>query len=63
MDVDLNEAHVNWYPGGKLNVSENCIDRHVAAGRGDDVALIWEADEPGSTNITYNELLANVFLT
>jgi acetyl-CoA synthetase len=60
MDVDLKDAHINWYPGGKLNVSENCVDRHVAAGRGEDVALIWEADEPGSTNITYNELLANV---
>lgn len=60
MDSDLAEANINWYPGGKLNVSENCIDRHIAAGRGDDVALIWEADEPGSTNVTYNELLENV---
>ena len=54
------EAKINWFPGGKLNVSENCIDRHIADGRGDDVALIWEKDEPGSSNVTYNELLENV---
>ncbi|MGB5911607.1 MAG: acetyl-coenzyme A synthetase N-terminal domain-containing protein, partial [Promethearchaeia archaeon] len=36
-----------WFVGGKLNVAYNCLDRHVIAGNGDKIALIWEADEPG----------------
>jgi acetyl-CoA synthetase len=49
-----------WFVGGALNVSENCLDRHVAAGRGDRVAYHWEG-EPGDTRtITYAELLADV---
>jgi acetyl-CoA synthetase len=55
---DLPDA--KWFVGGKLNVSENCLDRHVAAGRGDKVAYHWEG-EPGDTRtITYAELLADV---
>ncbi len=37
-----------WFVGGKLNVAVNCVDRHVAAGRGDRVAFYWEG-EPGDT--------------
>jgi acetyl-CoA synthetase len=49
-----------WFVGGKLNVSHNCLDRHVAAGRGSKVAYLWEG-EPGDTRvITYTELLADV---
>src|SRR5258706_11142265 len=49
-----------WFIGGKLNVSENCLDRHVAAGRGAKVAYHWEG-EPGDTRTnTYAELLAEV---
>jgi acetyl-CoA synthetase len=49
-----------WFVGGQLNVSENCLDRHVAAGRGERVAYHWEG-EPGDTRtITYAELLADV---
>jgi len=49
-----------WFLGGTLNVSENCLDRHVAAGRGDKVAFYWEG-EPGDTRvITYADLLAEV---
>ncbi len=49
-----------WFPGGELNVSENCLDRHVAAGRGDRVAYHFEG-EPGDTRtITYADLLADV---
>ncbi|HEY8527823.1 MAG TPA: acetate--CoA ligase [Acidimicrobiales bacterium] len=49
-----------WFVGGKLNVSYNCLDRHVAAGRGDRVAYHWEG-EPGDTRtITYAELLDEV---
>ena len=49
-----------WFVGGKLNVAHNCIDRHVAQGRGDKVAYLWEG-EPGDTRtITYRELLDEV---
>ncbi len=49
-----------WFDGGTLNVSYNCIDRHVAAGRGDKVAFHWEG-EPGDTRtISYGELLVEV---
>ena len=47
-----------WFVGGELNVSYNCLDRHVLAGRGDKVAFHWEG-EPGDTRtVTYAELLA-----
>ena len=49
-----------WFDGGTLNVSYNCLDRHVAAGRGDKVAFHWEG-EPGDTRtITYAQLLVDV---
>ncbi len=49
-----------WFDGGTLNVSYNCLDRHVAAGRGDKVAFHWEG-EPGDTRtISYADLLAEV---
>jgi acetyl-CoA synthetase len=49
-----------WFVGGKLNAAYNCLDRHVAAGRGDKVAYYWEG-EPGDTRtITYAELLDDV---
>ncbi len=50
-----------WFAGGKLNASYNCLDRHVAAGKGDKVAILWEGDEPGkSSSHTYAELLDKV---
>ncbi|MFW9998809.1 MAG: acetate--CoA ligase [Candidatus Hodarchaeota archaeon] len=50
-----------WFVGGKLNVSYNALDRHVKAGKGEQIALIWEADEPGNMReFTYNELLKEV---
>src|SRR5262245_43201516 len=39
-----------WFVGGTLNVSHNCIDRHVAAGKGDKPAILWEG-EPGDTRV------------
>ena len=49
-----------WFVGGRLNVAENCLDRHVAAGRGDKVAIHWEG-EPGDTRtLTYAEMLTEV---
>ncbi|MFX0083330.1 MAG: acetate--CoA ligase [Candidatus Hodarchaeota archaeon] len=50
-----------WFVGGKLNVAYNCLDRHVNAGNGDRIALIWEADEPGQVRkFSYSELLKEV---
>ncbi len=58
LDWDLPFA--KWFVGGTLNVSYNCLDRHVDAGRGDKVAFHWEG-EPGDTRtITYADLLADV---
>src|SRR6267154_1717233 len=46
-----------WFVGGKLNVSENCLDRHVRAGHGGQVALHWEGEPGDSRAVTYQELL------
>ena len=57
-DTSFNEAdfHIRWYEDGVLNVSANCIDRHLAK-RGDQIAIIWEGDDPHqSRHITYREL-------
>ena len=55
-DWDYNEANINWFVGGKLNVSYNCLDRHLDT-RGDQVAIIWEGDDPEEDRqITYREL-------
>ena len=50
------DLHVRWFHDGTLNVSANCIDRHLAS-RGDRPAIIWEGDDPGDDRtITYREL-------
>ena len=57
---EWNLPYSKWFLGGRLNVSYNCLDRHVEAGRGDKVAIHWEG-EPGDTRtITYGELLDEV---
>jgi acetyl-CoA synthetase len=59
-DCDFNEGMISWFLGGKLNACENCVDRHVKD-KGDQTAIIWEADEPGQEKyITYRELQRNV---
>ncbi|MHC1725680.1 MAG: acetate--CoA ligase [Syntrophobacteraceae bacterium] len=50
------DVRIKWFVDGKLNVSANCLDRHLAK-RGDQVAIIWESDDPNvSRKITYKEL-------
>jgi acetyl-CoA synthetase len=57
---DLLSGQGSWFKGGQLNVSYNCIDRHLAT-RGEQIALIWEGDNPSeSANITYNKLHSHV---
>ena len=54
------DVHIRWFEGGKLNVSYNCLDRHLAT-RGDQVAILWEGDNPEEDRkLTYRELHAEV---
>lgn len=62
------DVSIKWFEGGELNITENCIDRHLAT-KADKTAIIWEGDEPTeSRHITYRELheqvcrLANVLI-
>ena len=60
-DFDFNEGKISWYKGAKLNVSYNCLDRHVEIGRGNDTAIIWEGNQPGTDKtFTYKKLLIEV---
>ncbi len=53
---DFKNGDIRWFEGGKLNVSYNCLDRHLET-RGDQVAIIWEGDSPDeSSEITYRQL-------
>ena len=53
---DTGHVDIKWFEDGELNVSANCIDRHLAT-RGDEVAIIWEGDDPqDDASITFNEL-------
>jgi acetyl-CoA synthetase len=58
--ADFTKGRFAWFKGAKLNVSFNCIDRHLKT-RGDQVAIIWEGDDPASdARITYRQLHRNV---
>ena len=58
---DYKKADINWFENGKLNVSYNCLDRHVEEGNGDVCALIWEGNNPSEDKrYTYRELLNQV---
>ena len=57
---ETGDLHVRWYADGVLNVTANCIDRHLET-RGDKAAFIWEGDAPGESHtVTYRELHAAV---
>jgi acetyl-CoA synthetase len=58
LDWELPFAH--WFPGGRLNVAYNCLDRHLEAGHGDRVALRWEGEPGDSRTITYRQLCDQV---
>jgi len=53
-------AWPTWFPGGRLNFTDNCVDRHVDAGRGGKAAIIWEGDDGQSRTLTYAELAVEV---
>jgi acetyl-CoA synthetase len=48
--LDWQEPHAKWFVGGRTNVSYNCLDRHLSAGRANKAALVWEG-EPGDTRV------------
>ncbi len=51
------DVSIKWFEDGELNASVSCLDRHIEAGRGDQVAIIWEGDDPNSdSKVTYAEL-------
>ena len=57
---DFVGANIKWFEGATLNVSYNCLDRHIAQ-RGDQTAIIWEGDDPKEdSKISYRELLEKV---
>ncbi|MCP4931219.1 MAG: acetate--CoA ligase [Candidatus Marinimicrobia bacterium] len=60
-DFNFANADIKWFVGGKLNVSYNCLDRHVEAGNGKRTALIWEGNNPTEDqHFSYEELLSEV---
>ena len=60
VSYDKPDVHIRWFEDGELNVSVNCIDRHLAT-RSDQVAIIWEGDNPSEDqHITYKQLHAEV---
>ena len=61
LDWNFEEPKTEWFKGGKLNITENCLDRHLIE-RGDKAAIIWEPNEPGekAVTLTYKQLHAEV---
>ncbi|MFW0861065.1 MAG: acetate--CoA ligase [Dethiobacter sp.] len=61
VEYDFVNANIAWFIGGKLNVSYNCLDRHLDGWRKNKAAIIWEGDKPGeSRTYTYHELYREV---
>jgi len=57
---DSNPPFFTWFPGGRLNVAHNCLDRHVEAGLGDRVAIHWHGEEGEERDISYADLHRDV---
>ena len=57
LDWNFSDPKINWFEGGELNITENCLDRHLEE-RGDKVAILWEPNEPNeaAVKLTYKEL-------
>ena len=49
---NFDEAQIEWFKGAKLNITVNCLDRHIEQ-RGDDVAILWEPNDPGQEAKSY----------
>ena len=60
LDGSRGPAWPTWFPGGRLNFTDNCIDRNLDAGRGRKPAIVWEGDDGQTRTLTYAELAAEV---
>jgi acetyl-CoA synthetase len=56
LDAARGPAWPAWFPGSRLNLADNCVDRHLDAGRGNHPALVWEADDGQTRTLDYREL-------
>ena len=60
-EFDFVNGEIEWFAGGELNACYNCIDRHINEGHGEDIAIIWEGNDPNqSRKFSYNDLLKEV---
>jgi acetyl-CoA synthetase len=61
LDWNFKEPNIKWFEGGKLNITENCLDRHIYS-NGDTPAIIWEPNDPTEAHriLTYKQLLQKV---
>ncbi|MDR2284292.1 MAG: acetate--CoA ligase [Sphingobacterium sp.] len=61
LNWNFSEPNIKWFDGGKLNITENCLDRHIYK-NGDTPAIIWEPNDPSEAHriLTYKQLLAKV---
>ena len=60
-EFDFVNGEIEWFSGGELNACYNCIDRHINEGHGEDIAIIWEGNDPNqSRKFSYNDLLKAV---
>src|SRR5262249_34999884 len=60
LDTSRGQAWPRWFVDGRLNFADNCLDRHVDAGRGGKPAIVWEGDDGSTRTLTYAELAAEV---
>lgn len=60
LDYDFNKPYIKWFSGGKLNVSYNCLDRHINTVTRNKAAIIWEADDGSYKTYTYQQLFMEV---
>ena len=59
---DFVKGEIEWFSGGKLNVSYNCIDRHINNGHGDQIAIIWEGNDPNQSRaFTFIDVLKDPY--
>jgi acetyl-CoA synthetase len=61
--LDWKPPHARWFDGGTTNLAHNCLDRHVAAGRGNQAALVWEGEPGEQRTLTYRQLTREVAKT
>ncbi|HEY0430673.1 MAG TPA: acetate--CoA ligase, partial [Pyrinomonadaceae bacterium] len=58
--LDWQPPHAQWFVGGKINISDNCLDRHLATWRRNKAALIWEGEPGDQRTLTYQQLHSEV---